>query len=132
MKSHTGRFRVEYIDTDASGRIHFTAPFRWVETVEVDLYRQWEVLGENLALPRRHVEAEYIKTLGFGDEIEVELRVARVGTTSLTYEWDITKDGEVFLRGGLTAVQVDDEGRPLPIAGQLRKLLVEMTAAADS
>jgi acyl-CoA thioester hydrolase len=33
------RARVAWVDTDAGGRIHFTAAFRWAEAAETELMR---------------------------------------------------------------------------------------------
>ena len=40
-------------------------------------------------LPRRKVEAEYLAVLRFEDEFELELAPEQVGTTSVTYGWEI-------------------------------------------
>jgi acyl-CoA thioester hydrolase len=74
--------------------------------------------------PRRAVEAEYFAVLHFEDEFEVELGVERVGTSSITYGWEIRRrDGEVCIRGRHTAVHVDDDGRPAPLSPQIRGAL---------
>jgi YbgC/YbaW family acyl-CoA thioester hydrolase len=116
--------RVAWVDTDAGGRIHFTAAFRWAELAETSLMRRLGVLGGDWGdYPRRKVEAEYLKVLRFEDEIEVRLRVENVGRTSVTYAWTITKDGEPHIKGRHTVVHVDAEGRPEPLADGLRALL---------
>jgi acyl-CoA thioesterase FadM len=118
------RFRVQWVDTDAGGRIHFTAPFRWAESTELALYRSIGLPSGRVGdLPRRHVEADYLRVLVFDDEIELRLRVARVGTTSITYEWTAVKDGEPAIEGSHTVVHVDGEGRPAPLDESLRSLL---------
>ena len=73
--------------------------------------------------PRRHVEAEYLKVLVFEDEVEARLRVERVGSTSLTYVWEILKDGEVYVRGRHTVVHVDEEGSPAELPKAVRAAL---------
>lgn len=114
--------RVAWIDTDAGGRIHFTAAFRWAEAAETSLFRTLgiPVLG---SYPRRVVEAEFLQVLRFEDELEVDLSPERVGTTSITYSWTITRGGEVCVRGRHTVVHVDDSGRPEPLAERTRELL---------
>lgn len=116
--------RVAWVDTDAGGRIHFTAAFRWAEAAETELIRRlglpWERWGN---FPRRKVEAEYLKVLRFDDEIEVRLRVENVGRTSVTYAWTIGKDGEAHIKGRHTVVHVDAEGRPEPLDDVLRAAL---------
>jgi acyl-CoA thioester hydrolase len=66
------------------------------------------------------VEAEYLAVLRFEDEIEVELRPERLGKTSVTYAWEIRRDGETCIRGRHTVVHVDGEGRPAPLPDKLR------------
>jgi acyl-CoA thioester hydrolase len=116
--------RVAWVDTDAGGRIHFTAAFRWAEATETELMRRLGLLNEEWGdFPRRKVEAEYLKVLRFDDEIEVRLRVEKVGRTSVTYVWTIAKDGEAHIKGRHTVVHVDAEGRPEPLADGLRAML---------
>ncbi|MFN2629491.1 MAG: acyl-CoA thioesterase [Gaiellaceae bacterium] len=120
---HVQRTRVAWGDTDAGGRIHFTAAFRWVEAAETGLGRSLGLLEDWGDLPRRAVEAEYLAVLVFDDEIEVELRPERVGTTSVTYVWEVRRDREVCVRGRHTAVHVDAEGRPTPLPTAMRRAL---------
>ncbi len=75
-----------WVDTDAGGRIHFTAAFRWAEAAETALCRSLGILEDWSNYPRRAVEAEYLAVLRFEDEIEVELAPERVGTTSVDRE----------------------------------------------
>jgi acyl-CoA thioester hydrolase len=118
------RTRVAWVDTDAGGRIHFTAAFRWAETAETELMRRLGVLGPKWGdFPRRKVEAEYLNVLRFDDEIEIKLRVEKVGRTSVTYAWTIAKDGEAYIKGRHTVVHVDDDGRPEPLSDPLRAAL---------
>lgn len=116
--------RVAWVDTDAGGRIHFTAAFRWAEAAETELMRRLGVLNEEWGdFPRRKVEAEYFRVLRFDDEIEIRLRVEKVGRTSVTYAWTIASGGEAAIKGRHTVVHVDAEGRPEPLADGLRALL---------
>jgi acyl-CoA thioester hydrolase len=116
--------RVAWVDTDAGGRIHFTAAFRWAEEAETELMRGLGLPRERWgSFPRRKVEAEYLQVLRFDDEIEVRLRVDNVGRTSVTYAWTIAKGGEPHIKGRHTVVHVDAEGRPEPIDDVLRAAL---------
>jgi YbgC/YbaW family acyl-CoA thioester hydrolase len=121
--SHVERTRVAWVDTDAGGRIHFTAAFRWAEEAETALGRKLGLLDDWQDLPRRAVEAEYLDVLRFEDEIEVELRPERVGDTSVTYAWEIRREGEVCIRGRHTAVHVGADGRPAPLPEKMRSAL---------
>ena len=48
-----------------------------------------------------------MKPLRFGDDFEIHLLVKRVGTSSITYEACIVKDGAVLARGHSTSVCCD-------------------------
>jgi acyl-CoA thioester hydrolase len=117
------RTRVAWVDTDAGGRIHFTAAFRWAEAAETALMRRLGVLDRWGSYPRRHVEADYVKVLVFEDEVEVRLRVESVGNTSITYAWDISSGGDVHVTGRHTVVHVDDVGAPAAVPEPLRAAL---------
>jgi YbgC/YbaW family acyl-CoA thioester hydrolase len=120
---HAERFRVAWVDTDAGGRIHFTAAFRWAEAAETGLARKLGLLERWGHYPRRRVEAEFHKVLVFEDEIEARIRVERVGRTSVTYTWTISKDGEAYIEGRHTVVHVDEHGRPDPLPDDVRAAL---------
>ena len=124
MVEQVEQARVAWIDTDAGGRIHFTAAFRWAEAAETALLRRLGILGAEWGdYPRRKVEAEYLKVLRFEDEIEIRLRVENVGRTSVTDAWAIAKDVDPHIKGRHTVVHVDGEGRPEPLADALRAAL---------
>jgi acyl-CoA thioester hydrolase len=123
---HLLRSRVAWVDTDAGGRIHFTAVFRWAEAAETALLRSLGLLDDWADYPRRAVEAEYLAVLRFEDEFELELLPALVGTSSITYAWDISRRDELCIRGRHTVVHVDPAGRPLALRADMRHALGEL------
>ena len=116
--------RVAWVDTDAGGRIHFTAVFRWAEQTETALMRRLGLLDEGWGdYPRRKVEAEYLQVLRVEDELAIPLRVEPVGRTSVTYAWTIAKAGDAHIKGRHTVVHVDADGRPAPLDDRVRAAL---------
>ena len=120
---HVERLRVAWVDTDAGGRIHFSNAFRWAELAETALMRNAVSLDEWGDFPRKHVEAEFHKVLTFDDEIEVHIQVERLGRTSITYAWTISKGGEGCIAGRHTVVHVDKDGSPAPLPDRVRVAL---------
>src|SRR5438132_10389656 len=120
---HVERTRVAWVDTDAGGRIHFTAAFRWAELAEVGLRRSLGLVEGWGDYPRRRAEAEFLKVLVFEDEIEIRIRPERVGETSITWAFEITRDGELCVRGSLVVVHVDANGRPAALSEKERATL---------
>jgi acyl-CoA thioester hydrolase len=120
------RLRVAWVDTDAGGRIHFTAPFRWAEAAETALRRRLGILEDWGSYPRRRVEAEYLAVLRFEDEVDVELAPERVGETSITWAWTVGRAGEMCVTGRHTVVHVDADGRPAPLPEAVRAALASL------
>lgn len=120
---HTVRTRVAWVDTDTSGRIHYSAAFRWFEMAETALRRELGILDGWETYPRRRAEAEYLRILVFEDEIDIRVRPERLGQTSITWGFEITRGEELCVRGQLVVVHVDADQRPTPLTGKERALL---------
>ena len=65
---HVEHLRVAWVDTDASGRIHWSSAFRWAELAE---HRLLAGLGRSRdeagGYPRRAAEVTYHRALEFDD-----------------------------------------------------------------
>lgn len=120
---HVERLRVAWVDTDAGGRIHFSNAFRWAEQAETALRRKLGILDGWGDYPRKRAEAEFHQVLRFEDEIGVRVSPERVGETSITWRFEITRDGELCVEGRLVVVHVDEEGRPAPLTDRERAAL---------
>jgi YbgC/YbaW family acyl-CoA thioester hydrolase len=108
MPAITLKRRIQWIDTDAAGRWHFTTAFRLAEEAEAELHRSLGVADLTFGrTPRRKVECEFLVPLKFDDEIDVTLSVEKVGRTSVTYALSLERDGEVAARGSLVMVYID-------------------------
>src|SRR5437588_11616058 len=102
--------RVEFVDTDMAGIVHFSNFFRFMESAEVDfllsrgmsVHMHWEGLG--LGFPRVSASCDYLRPARFGDLLTVNVMLEKVGSKSLTYAFEFTRDEELIARGGLTCV----------------------------
>ena len=57
--------------------------------------------------------------------MDVHLRVAAVGVSSITYEFEMTRDGEAAVRGRALAVLLSEaRGKPVPWPDAQRRLLL--------
>lgn len=108
MREHTVRRRVEFVDTDMSGIAHFSRFLVFMENAEhaflaaIGVSVQWREEGREMGWPRVAVASEYLSPARFGDELEVHLRVLRKGTKSLTYGFEVRRDGTLLARGKTT------------------------------
>jgi YbgC/YbaW family acyl-CoA thioester hydrolase len=120
---HVERVRVAWVDTDAGGRIHFSNAFRWAEQSETALRRELGILDGWGGYPRRQVEADFRQVLRFEDEIDVRIYPERLGKTSITWRFEITRDGELCIDGRMVVVHIDDAGRPTSLTDRERAAL---------
>ncbi|MGE0824121.1 MAG: acyl-CoA thioesterase [Candidatus Binatia bacterium] len=129
MLKHVEKMRVRWVDTDASGRIHYTAAFRYFEVAEWELFRKagfpLRSHDEEFGLPRVDVQASFHSMLSVDDEIAVHIEVLRLGNTSVSFGYTIYKEQETTpcVSGQVTAVFIDTNGRPIPIPDRIRHAL---------
>ena len=116
--------RVQFAETDLAGIAHFSNYFRWMEEAEHAFFRS---LGMSVVMrhgdreitwPRVSVACEYSGPVRFEDELELRLRVVRVGGKSLTFEVEIINGGERVALGKMTGVccAIEPGGRMRSIA----------------
>lgn len=102
--------RVEFAETDLAGVMHFANYFRWMEEVEHAFLRSLglnvisEHDGGTVSFPRKNVSCEYDAPVRFEDEVELRLRVTRMGEKSLEYEVEFGREGRRVALGRATVV----------------------------
>src|SRR5437763_909891 len=101
---------VEFADTDMAGIVHFAAFFRYMEAAEHAFYRSrglsvvLESDGGHVSFPRVSASCDFLSPARFDDLLDVEVRLARLGTKSVSYEIDLALNGRPVAKGKLTAV----------------------------
>lgn len=103
------RRKVEYVDTDMSGIVHFSRFLVFMENAEHAFLNavgpgvQWrDAEGREIGWPRVAVSCDYHAPARFGDVLEIRVRVVRKGTRSLTWGFDISRDGANLAKGKMT------------------------------
>jgi len=100
--------RVEFMDTDMAGIVHFTAFFRYMETAEHELLRSLDLSitsqhrERGLGWPRVSCAFDYAGSLRFADTFEVRLGVTQIGKKSVTYAAQIVRDNHILAQGHST------------------------------
>jgi 4-hydroxybenzoyl-CoA thioesterase len=63
---------------------------------------------EHLGFPAVHIEADFSAPLRFGDTVEIAVSVPRIGTKSVTWRYDMTRnDGTATARIEITTAVID-------------------------
>lgn len=135
MHEFRTRRRIEFSDTDMAGICHFARFFIFMETAEHEFRA---VLGTSVATeedgikigwPRVAASCDYLAPARFGDVLDLHVKVARKGRTSLTFAHEISRDGTPIARGVITSVCCrfgpDGAAQPIPIPPALAERMQE-------
>jgi YbgC/YbaW family acyl-CoA thioester hydrolase len=101
---------VEFGETDMAGIVHFSNFFRYMESAECAFLRSlglgvkldWE--GRALGFPRVAASCDYQSPARFEDVLDVDVSVLRLGTKSVTYCFEFTRQGQPIAKGQVTSV----------------------------
>jgi acyl-CoA thioester hydrolase len=123
------RTRVGFDETDAQGIVYYGRYMPYFDRARVEYLRDLGVLVREPADPEfvmRAQHVEYHAPARFDDELEVYVRVRRIGTTSVLWEFEAynaTTD-ERLVVATQTAVSVDlAERRPVPVEWRVREAI---------
>lgn len=131
--------RVEFVDTDMGGIVHFSRYPVFMETAEHHFLESlgWSVNcvveGRHIGWPRVAIHCDYRRPLRFGQTLEIGVSVRRRGVKSVTYGFVMRESGEEVAVGEMTAVCCEMEAGgsvrsteiPAELAARLDGYLVE-------
>lgn len=106
------KIRIQFVDTDMSGRIHYSSIFRYFEIMDHDFFRRIgysykKIFQLGLDMPRVHVECNYLGEIEYDDELEAQVSVAKLGNSSYTLSFCFHKENILVAKGKLTNVFID-------------------------
>ena len=131
------RFRVRYAEIDGQ-KVVFNS--RYLEYADVAVTEFWEWTGIEAALGEawtetefhvRRAELDYLRPFALGDTIEAFVRIARIGTSSLTQRFELCHATTGALHTVIDMVIVNvhlPSGQPMPIADPVRAFLEALPA----
>lgn len=116
--------RIEWSDTDASGHWHNTAAFRMIEWAETALFERLGLLEDLYGhLPRVHITIDFKQLLQHRDLVDVNLAIAEMGRSSITYDFSIDRDDKECVRAKVVTALRTPDGASREWPGEFRKLL---------
>ena len=119
------RTRVAFSDTDAQGVVYYGRYNPYFDLARAEWLRSLGLLHRDTfgEFVMRANDVEYFAPARFDDELEIHVRVARIGQTSMTFEFAALKLPErtLLVTAHQTLVYIDRETRrPLPIPADYR------------
>lgn len=126
---HKFHCRVYYEDTDMAGIVYYAnylkfierARSEWVRSLGVDQNHLKDVEGVVFAV--RRVEADYIKSAVFADDLTVETEMKSLTPARIVLSQDVRRDGEVIFRAEVTLVALSTEGKPTRLPTVFRQFI---------
>jgi acyl-CoA thioester hydrolase len=126
----SARTRVGFSDTDAQGIVYYGRYLPFFDLARVEYHRNLGLLamevGPGVEFVMRALTVDYHAPAVFDDEIEVYVRVARIGNTSATYEFAAyrARDDVLMVNATQTLVSVDlDLREPCRIPDAFREAI---------
>lgn len=117
--------RVEFRDTDMAGIVHFSNFFLYMEQAEHAFLRSLglSVVGqfndEKISWPRVNAHCNYRNSVRFEELIDIQVRVTRIGTKSISYGFDFQRDAIPIAEGSVTVVSCvivpDEKPKAVPV-----------------
>jgi len=117
--------RVGFSDTDAQGVVYYGRYNPYFDFARVEYLRSIGLLRDEGPgeFVMRANDVEYFAPARFDDELEIHVRVSRIGTTSITYEFAAElADGTLAVTAHQTLVYIDRRTRePITIPDDYRE-----------
>lgn len=125
--------RVAFSDTDAQGVVYYGRYMPYFDLARTEYHRQFGRLElEHSEFVVRASHVEYHAPARFDDLLEVFVRIARIGRTSVIYEYaayrleDGAADDVLMVTATQTLVLIEhDERRALPVPQSFRRRISE-------
>jgi 4-hydroxybenzoyl-CoA thioesterase len=125
------RITVRFGDADPAGLVYYPVIFHYFHAAMEEFFAARTgasyarlMADGRLGFPTVKVEAEFFAPLFYGDEAEVEVSVARVGTSSVTFEYAARRASDATLCARSRQVHAAmnlDTRRAVPIPEPLRQ-----------
>ena len=106
------RLRVRFHECDPQGVVFYAQYFAYVDVALTEMWREafgsyGEVVAAGTDVVVVEAGATFRASARFDDDLDVELRIDRLGTTSMAMATAIRRDGEVLVEGRIAHVFVD-------------------------
>ncbi|ESP89341.1 acyl-CoA thioesterase [Candidatus Halobonum tyrrellensis] len=114
--------RPRYRDLDTMGHVNNAVYATYVEQARIDFFR--EEVGRKLEESRAvlaSLSIEFERPVDSLDDVTVSLDVTDVGSSSVTFAYDLRAGGERVATAESVQVALDDDGRPTPLDDGLRE-----------
>ena len=130
------RIEVRFRDLDILHHVNHVVYLTYVEQVRTQYFH--EVLGINVpsgnetAFVIATVNCQYLRSLAWGDEVDVGWRITRLGNASIEYIFELRRGNEIVANGGGVMVNADPRaGKSAQIPDSWRSGLAQFEGISE-
>ncbi len=98
---HRTRLKVRFGDVDLAGIVYFPRFLHYCHVGMEDYFSEVLsvdyddlLLEHRLAFPTVHIEIDFLHPLKYGEEVEIEMEIKKIGRTSVEWNYGIFRVGE--------------------------------------
>jgi acyl-CoA thioester hydrolase len=129
MKEHQLRNKIYYHDTDAGGVVYYATYLKHLEEGRneycasrgVDLRALAE---QGMQFPVVHIEVDYKSPARYGDTITISSRVEKIGTSSLHFHQQISREDRLLVTAKTVWACVDGTFSIIPVPAEIKTALL--------
>jgi acyl-CoA thioester hydrolase len=135
-RTHVHRIRVRYAECDLQGHVFNANYFAYFDIALTELWREaaggyQEMLDGGLDLVVVEATARFKAPARFDDELDLEVTVSHLGTTSMRTDLRVLRDGVLLVEGQMVHVFIEKgTTAKTPIPPAMRAALEGSAAAA--
>ena len=129
--------RVYIEDTDAGGIVYYVNYLKYIERSRTEFlrslgYGKAAVIGDDLLLVVRSVEADYLSPARLDDEILATASLTKVANTYVIFEQEVRRHEEVLCRATVKVACVSPKAGSMKPSPMPKAMLTSMRAAIIS
>jgi acyl-CoA thioester hydrolase len=135
-KTFHHRLRVRYSECDPQGVVFNANYLNYYDVAMAEFHRDVigpyaELVDEGLEMVVAETSLRFLGSAGFDDELDLAVRITRIGETSLGTSLEVGKDGTVIVEGTMRYVFIDPEAKSKQPIPQDVRAAVEPFLVAD-
>lgn len=134
--------KIRFDDVDGAGIVYYPKFFDLCHAAFEDFFDSAAPISypelirdRRQGFPTVAIESEFTAPLEYGDTVIVELSVAEIGRTSVSFTYTVRRkrDGAKSFRAHITTVFIDlDSRKSLPVPQELRSIFSAFLVGAES
>src|SRR6056297_3886952 len=127
--AHRCSIRVYYEDTDMAGIVYYANYLKYIERARSDWVRQMGIdqnamrEKDGVVFAVRRIEADYLTSAKFDDELEIRTQVQAVTGARLVMEQIVSRGKDTVFSAVVTLVCINEAGHCVRLPANIRLLL---------